>query len=296
MTNVLAIPKPKGSQMTKSKKNIGTISWFQQSIHRSQHEVFSTIVIVSPELAEVILTQNADNRNLRESKIAQFASDMLEGRWTLNGEAIVIAKSGDLNDGQHRLMAIKRSGVSQKMLFIFGVERDSRLTLDQGVNRTVSDYLQMEGKTYTNTIASVSKLLLNYEKNKGKMIGNKRGATPAQVLARANSDETILTSAKYANRHMRKTKTFAPMSVLGFCHNVLMHIDVNDGLAFMEMLTLGENISRTDVVFKARDRLVNLQRRGAAAQIEIIFRAWNAYREKRDMRTIPILGNLPELV
>jgi hypothetical protein len=106
----------------------------------------------------------------------------------------------------------------------------------------------------------------------------------------------LATSATYAARHSRRMQPMCAASVIGFCHNILLSENATEGLAFMDMLCTGENISRADPAFRAREKLVNIGRTSKATKVEIIFRAWNAYREKRGMTTIPVHGRLPELV
>lgn len=277
-------------------KNAGTVGWFQQAIHRSRNEVFSETKTITPGLAEVILTQNVGNRRVRTAKFAQLVSDMRDGRWTFNGEPIIVAKTGELNDGQHRLMALIEANVCLPFLFVFGVDRESRTTVDQGSNRTSGDYLQMSGIPNAAIVAGMAKYLVSYERSNRQMLGATSRITSSEVLERVHKDITLATSATYAMRHTSRMRPYATPTIIAFCHNVLLSENATEGLAFMEQLCLGENLTREDPAFRAREKLANIGRSSAATKIEVIFRAWNAYREKRTMRTIPVHGRLPELV
>jgi hypothetical protein len=278
-------------------KNAGTVGWLQQCIHRGRNEIFSEVKTVTPALAEIILSQNHENRRIRPYKLAQIVSDMTNGRWQLNGEAIVIAKTGELNDGQHRLMGIVDSKTPQPLLFVFGVERETRTTLDQGAARSANDYLQMDGVPNAATLASLTRTILSFERADKRSLGRSGEITASQVLERAEQDQTLQTSARYASAHAYRMKKFCSPTVLGFCHNVLIKENASDGIAFMHALVTGEDLKRGDAVYTARERLLGFDRgKTMAVQIEIIFRAWNAYRERRPMKTIPLHGRLPELV
>ena len=62
---------------------------------------------ITPELAREYLKKNTDNyRKLARGTVRNYAEDIKNGRWELNGETIVFAESGVLQDGQHRLAAI----------------------------------------------------------------------------------------------------------------------------------------------------------------------------------------------
>lgn len=287
MQNVVEMPKI---------KNAGTVGWLQQCIHRGRNEVFSDVKTITPGLAEVMLNNNPSNRRVRAVKQRQMASDMKAGRWAFNGEPIIVAKTGELNDGQHRLQAILESKAPQSMLIVFGVERETRTTLDQGGARSSGDYLHMEGIPNAATLGAITRNVLAYELVAGKTMGRTQDITPAQVIERVERDITLRASAKYASIRGPKMLRYATGMVIGFCHNVLLRQDVNDGLAFMEQLCLGENLHRGDPAFTARERLLAMDDRKTPARVEVILRAWNAYRSQRKLSMIQIHGRLPELV
>ena len=276
-------------------KNEATIGWLKQALHRARNEVFTEVKTVTPQMAEVMLEYNNDNRPIRPMKLTQMATDMREGRWTFNGEPLIFSDTGELNDGQHRLTALRQAGVPVSMLFVFGVERESRITVDQGAARSPGDYLLMENVPDARTAASIARQLIAYERAGKESLGRTGDITASQVVERATTDRGIATSAKYGQHHNARMKHMAAVSVVGFCHYVFLNKNVDDGLAFMEQLCTGENLLRTDPAFKARERLLRLEQRSRAVQTEIIFRAWNAYRERRTLTTIPVMGRLPEV-
>lgn len=277
-------------------KNAGTVGWLKECIHRSRGGIFSELKTVTPALAGVMLSQNPDNRKIRSNKFMQLVSDMREGRWSLNGEPIIFASTGDLNDGQHRLMALIEANVCLPMLFVFGVERETRTTVDQGALRSPGDYLQMGGVHNGAIVAAMTRMLISFERTNRQQLGATNRVTSAEILERVGKDITLATSATYGARHTSRMRPYCTPTIVAFCHNVLLSINATEGIAFMEMLCTGENLSRADPAFRAREKLANLGRSSSAAKVEVIFRAWNAYREKRQLTTIPIHGRLPELV
>ena len=97
--------------------------------------IFETI---TPELAEVYLSRNAEGqRKINPNRVADYAADMGKGLWVANGEAVIFDDAGRLIDGQHRLSAVIRAGVSVEMLVVRGVEGKSFQTIDQGFSRTL---------------------------------------------------------------------------------------------------------------------------------------------------------------
>lgn len=107
--------------------------------------------IITPEVAQEYLEKNVGNyRQINKSRVAEYATDMKFGRWKDNGESIKFSKSGHLADGQHRLMAICKSGTPIGMYVVRGVDDDCS-TFDVGQPRTSSQILVAEG---TNPAAS----------------------------------------------------------------------------------------------------------------------------------------------
>lgn len=102
-------------------------------------------VNISPALAEKWLEKNIVNRSLRDYLVCSYARDMKEGKWLLNGEAIRFNKSGMLVDGQHRLSAIIRAGVTVKILVISEVDDNAAAIYDTGAKRNPADALRMWG-------------------------------------------------------------------------------------------------------------------------------------------------------
>lgn len=80
-------------------------------------------VEVTPAKAAEWLEKNTFNRSISAATVNKYASDMMSGAWTLNHQGIAFGDDDVLVDGQHRLMAIVKSGMTIKMLVTFGAAR-----------------------------------------------------------------------------------------------------------------------------------------------------------------------------
>ena len=68
------------------------------------------VMTITPTLAGEILRLNSNNRNVRDYMVRQYAQMMKEGRWDENSPATIsFYQDGTLADGQHRLLAVKRT-------------------------------------------------------------------------------------------------------------------------------------------------------------------------------------------
>lgn len=280
----------------KAKTQAGTVQWFNECVERGKRERFTTEVTVTPGLANVILDRNPDNRNIGYAKLSQYTADIRAGRFDgMNGATIAIAKTGELNDGQHRLQAVIDANTPTRFMFVFGVERESRLTVDQGKARTAADYLGMEGVPYATALASIARLVIAYEQSGRDNVSDSNRITNAEVRKRAETDEALHVSASFTGVHKKTTHRFAAPAIIGFCHYVLSQEHKADAQIYMTQICNGEGLKKNDPAYVVRDRLLNLGR-NRVQKIEAIMRGWNAYRQGRTLSKLPINGNFPALV
>lgn len=97
---------------------------------------------VTPEIAKQMLSQNKNNRKIMQSVVDRYARDMKNGKWDQNGDTITIDDSGNLTNGQHRLMAVVQSGVAVDMIVIYGIPFSA--TKDIGTPRNIADNIRMQ--------------------------------------------------------------------------------------------------------------------------------------------------------
>jgi hypothetical protein len=132
-------------------------------IARGEQEVFSVTALLTPTLAALLTQRNEENRPVTwkggNRSVAAYSAAMQRGEWRLNGESIVISRCGALNDGQHRCYAVLDCQVTIPVQITFGVERDTRHTVNQGIARTPGHILAMAGEVNTNQLATALQML-----------------------------------------------------------------------------------------------------------------------------------------
>ena len=106
--------------------------------------VNAKVMQITPELASKWLTKNLVNRDIRRKKVEMFARDICNGKWQMNGEAIVFNENGELIDGQHRLSAVVMAKKSVDMLVVKGIENEVTI-FDRGSNRSTTDIFRLMG-------------------------------------------------------------------------------------------------------------------------------------------------------
>lgn len=276
----------------------GSPAWYHGMVARAAAQgcVLTEVVTLTPELAVEMLHNNPDNRFIRPIKLQQIASDIRAGRWTFNGEPVLISKEGYLNDGQHRCSAVVEANMPIEVLVVFGVDRESRTTVDQGAARGAGDYMSMAGIPNATVVAAIGRFLIAYERSDGKSVSGANAVTNSEIVNRYSHDKTVAVSSTFAASKHKYTKKLATPQVIGFCHAVLSRINPAEAETFMTQVCVGENIRKTDPAFAVREGLFR-ERVTANEKIHLIFRGWNAFRQRRRLELAKVTGsNLPALI
>lgn len=138
-------------------------NWFDDQVSTSRKTAFAVVKNLTPEIAQIVLKNNAGNRRVDPGNLAKLMRDLSSTNWKFNGESIIIARTGKTNDGQHRCFAVLLTGIPAKTTLTFGPSEDSMPTIDIGKKRTGSDRLGLEGESDTTVASAVSSLLFELE-------------------------------------------------------------------------------------------------------------------------------------
>lgn len=106
---------------------------------------------VTPEMAKTWLGNNFRNRPLSDDTIVAYARDMTNGTWVPTHQGVAFNDRDELIDGQHRLHAIVRCGLTIRMMVTFGLpsaiagkEMTTMDAVDRGRTRSVADQLKIQ--------------------------------------------------------------------------------------------------------------------------------------------------------
>jgi|TARA_X000001036_G_scaffold378815_1_gene369352 hypothetical protein len=127
------------------------------------------IVEVTPRLAEVWLKNyNVDNRRVKKNIVDKYAYALSAGQWVVNGDAIRFDINDRLIDGQHRLLAVVKSGIPlQQQLVIRNLPTRAFDTIDDGAMRTASDVIERLGVKNSSAAAAIAKNLILFGRGYG---------------------------------------------------------------------------------------------------------------------------------
>lgn len=123
----------------------------------------SVKMVVTPAMASEMLHYNTGNRPLSAGTVARYARAMSEGRWIYTAQTIAFSEDGHLNNGQHRLHAVCKSGTSIEVDVRFGEPREAFAYTDTGKTRGAGDIFAIHGEHNYMALASATRWVWRYE-------------------------------------------------------------------------------------------------------------------------------------
>ena len=113
-------------------------------------------------MAVKYLSLNKNNRPVTQSTVDAYALSMKRGEWLVNGETIIFDDTGCLTNGQHRLLAVVKTGIPLDVLVVRGVSKQAFKTMDSGRKRTSGDVLAIAGEINANRLAAAARSYIQY--------------------------------------------------------------------------------------------------------------------------------------
>jgi hypothetical protein len=259
-----------------------------------KHNLNVEVVTITPEMAAEILEMNENNRPLRKLMVKKYASDMREGRWALNGEAIQMNGTRLLN-GQHRLEACIEANVPFTTLLVRGVDSSLFSTFDQHGKRTGGDVLAIMGVKDHNVVASASRLTAAFQmfsKLKNPVAATVALAQSGFDVSRWIIDNPLMEHSARAGIRGYSNARFLVPSVLAAFHFMASKISAQQADEFLEMLVMGNNIDKGHPCLALRNSMILRAAMRSKDRPEYVLtkhiHAWNAYRRGRQLITVRV--------
>lgn len=260
--------------------------WLDEMIKEGKKRRFGVEALLTPELAALLLAMNPDNRVLTRSTVTAYARDIEQDRFPLNGEPLIISKEGYMNDGQHRSMAVIEAKKPIKTMIVFGVDRETRTTVDEGRSRTAGDYYSMEGGVDANNVAATASKVMQIL-NSGKLCTHPNDKpTKQEVLEflRDNEDAILESVRQVVGKGVSK---LGGKSLLAAAHCVMTNVDRDDADTYISKLINGDNLSARSPILAVREKLIDPSKRLTQNEkLKAIFMGWNNYRNGRSVRNV----------
>lgn len=186
----------------------------------------STLVTITPSIAQEMLTHNTHNRPLSNATIYKYASFIKRGEWVVNGESIKFDCNGNLIDGQHRLKAVIISGKPIQSYVVRGLDPEVFSVIDTNLKRTARHALALDGAKYYQDIAAVIPRVMLLVRNNA-LRGNNAidGISNTQILSiyREHRDEWEASAAFASALYYSEGRLPISRIDVGAYHYFLIH-------------------------------------------------------------------------
>ncbi|WP_424138188.1 hypothetical protein [Roseomonas chloroacetimidivorans] len=221
--------------------------------------------LVTPALAGWALKINTANRPMNHKAVDGFVRILKEGRWHLTGEPAICSRDGILSDGQHRLEAIRRSGIAAPLDIRFGIERAAFVATGRGMRRTAGAILSMAGERFASSQAGIARLLAMYDA--GQMARYSGQIEPDRLMEIVQGTPDIRRVAEVIQRHRFAPARTAPFGMVLVV--ALRHHPEEKVFEFAELVNSGRAPEETDPAYQLHLRLRDaLGRKERIAQID----------------------------
>lgn len=235
-----------------------------------------TIEEITPARAHEFLSRNTSNiRKPHPPTVAKYARMMSAGEWHLTGEAIIFDWNDVLVTGQHRCLAIIKSGVTIRTAVMRGVDPDSRMVEGTGKPYGASIKFTQYGVENASTAASMArwiKALARENPTNGESL-----AISPQELYDTYLEHPLI--ARFASKATLRRLMQAPCVAVLVLAAEMHGTEVVD--AFTDAFSSGANLDKGSPVLALRDRLIanktSAAKIRAEMQVALTIKAMNAY-------------------
>lgn len=235
-----------------------------------------------------MLANNEANRRIRPTIVHRYASDMAAGKWNVGGSTIDIDVDGHLANGQHRLRACIKAGVSFECVVVRGLPGNSQETMDTGVRRTLPDLLTWRGERNTTTLASVVNLSWKWREER---LSSPIWPTHREALEWLDHNPSVRDAVRRTNG-IRQDLMCPGSALSAFAHQT-GRIDYEESDSFLKHLKEGCEMGARDPILVLRNWMVNqiARKSGGTKPIAMVYlalliKAWNAWIEGREIQQI----------
>lgn len=256
------------------------------------------VVEVTPALAEKWLAEsNTHNRKTRPRTVDSYATDMVNGDWCDDGTPIQFSRNGTVLNGQHRLRAVVKSGVTLRVLVVSNLPEEVQESMDTGIPRSFADVLTLRGEKDAHNLATAVRRVHLWEA--GVRTDNRMPVSTRQLLKTLDRYPDLRESMLIARRG--NAKTGIPAAWLALAHWMFRRIDEEDAEFFFARLADGLYLGPNDSIYALRQTAErarkDYRRTPPHVLLAYVIKAWNAYRDGRPVSQLKYRpgGSKPEL-
>lgn len=222
------------------------------------------IIKASKKSVDYLLGLNVNNRTVKKRHVEWIKNAIIEKDFVLTGQSISVSRDGALQDGQHRLLAIREAGYPPvELLLITGLDAKAQLYVDQHAKRTMADMLKINlNKNVTPKMAAVATLLLRLKERHG--VFSSGGVRPSVKRVYALMTGIREDIEEISEACGMKVRTGAVAAIYHYSQKA----GISKAVAFAIQVRDGENISKNDPAYKLRKYLDAHRSHGGSQMLE----------------------------
>lgn len=244
-------------------------------------------VTIDKEMATALLSANKRNRNISDRQVQQYGRALeTPNGWAFTGDAIRLGPDGLVLDGQHRLLAIEKTGVSMPCLIVTDLNEEVRRYIDSGRKRSSADELTMEGIANGSLLTSISRAVMSWKhwrtEKASVILGN------SEVTSYTLNNVGVVTEGGKAAMEVRRFIKKVSGSAVGAAYVRACEVSGDPFVvaSFFTRLATGENMTLGDPLHSLRNTLIRAESANQVVQLWQIVRAWNAGQDGEGLKSI----------
>lgn len=257
-------------------------------VHPGADELGISIEMITPDMAQAWLERGGSNRKPSERAILKLVHAIQTGEWDLTGETIKLDKDGRVRDGQHRLNAIIRSGMSIPCIVVRGVKESAFDKIDTGKSRSMADVLSIHGHENAKALATASRGLLLIESYGRYNVGGARlgylpSASNAQGLAYIEAHPEVHHALHLADKIRKEGQFVGGTGLWAIVLTMFWRISQEQTKVFVDRMIEGASLEPGSPILRLR----NMYRGGRVwasntdnreRLMATVIKGWNAWR------------------
>ena len=221
-------------------------------------------MLSTKELVDWLLEINTHNRTIKQSQVDSLCSDITNDRFYFTNQGIGITRSGFLTDGQHRLLALKKSGYPPvDLLIVTGLDDEAQAVVDRHSKRSQADIIRLVlNKTVSNQAVAAINIIMRVKSN-GERFMMSSGRISEFEIAEFMSEYGDVLSLVFSS-----LGSSIRASVAAAIIEYALRFDVESACSLAEQIKTGIALNANDPAYRLRLWMERNKGGGSAQQLE----------------------------
>lgn len=224
---------------------------------------------------------NNRNRNSRKGTVAMHSENITKGHWRVTHQGIAFDAEGEMISGQHRCLAVVKSGMSIQVLVFVNCDPEERKVIDQTVGRDVKDVGLLGHGNVLDTVTVGMGRAMYFGASKEKR--NKMSPSVLYDFIETHRDAMVYVR-KFIPKHVPGVTTSSVLGAIGHAYYKLKRSDIQH---FIEVLVSGFSDSSDDrVIIQLRNILLESQGKRRSDEYSLTQAALSSFSKREPVGRI----------